>query len=170
MVVDLTAGTATGAEGSDTLVGINGIQGSESADTLIGDAGPNFIFGGGGDDHIEGRAGDDFLFGDTGTDLVDGGPERDTCFGESVPNCEPLHAGGDVPAGAYTTTRFARPFSFTIGDGWFTPTGDQPDALEFRKTRCAAKLRGRLLVSPPARSTAPNRQRGGRSAPPSRLV
>lgn len=133
VVVDLTAGTATGAEGSDTLVGINGIQGSESADTLIGDAGPNFIFGGGGDDHIEGRAGDDFLFGDTGTDLVDGGPERDTCFGESVPNCEPLHAGGDVPAGAYTTTRFARPFSFTIGDGWFTPTGDQPDALEFQR-------------------------------------
>jgi Ca2+-binding RTX toxin-like protein len=133
VVVDLTAGTASGPEGADTLVGIDHIQGSESADTLIGDAGPNFILAGGGDDHIEGRGGDDFLIGDRGTDLVDGGPDLDSCFGESVPNCEPLHAGGDVPAGAYTTTRFARPFSFTIGDGWFTPSGDQPDALEFQR-------------------------------------
>ena len=133
VVVDLTAGTATGAEGSDTLVGIDDIQGSESADTLIGDAGPNFILAGGGGDHVEGRGGDDFLIGDRGTDLVDGGPDLDSCFGESVPNCEPFHAGGDVPAGAYTTTRFARPFSFTIGGGWWTPSGDQPDALELQR-------------------------------------
>jgi len=133
VVVDLTAGTASGSEGADTLVGIDDIQGSESADTLIGDAGPNFILAGGGGDHIEGRAGDDFLIGDRGTDLVDGGPDLDSCFGESVPNCEPLHAGGDVSAGTYTTTRFERPFSFTISDGWSTPSGDQPDALELQR-------------------------------------
>ena len=133
VVVDLTAGTASGPEGADTLVGINDIQGSESADTLIGDAGPNFMFAGGGDDHIEGRGGDDLLFGDAGTDLVDGGPELDSCFGESVSNCEPLHAGGTLPGGTYTTTRFERPFLFTIGDGWTTPTGDQPTALELQR-------------------------------------
>ena len=54
---DLAAGTSTdGLGGTDTLINIEGVIGSSSADTLRGDAnGSNYLEGGGGNDIIDGR-------------------------------------------------------------------------------------------------------------------
>jgi Ca2+-binding RTX toxin-like protein len=84
--VDLGAGTATG-QGTDTLVNIDGVDGTKFDDMLTGSAGSNFIAGLGGNDTIDGagNAGDfdspatidelrfDFLAGDGGDDTLTGG-------------------------------------------------------------------------------------------------
>lgn len=97
VVVDLTAGTAVG-EGSDTLSGIQLVEGSRFDDAITGDAAPNTLNGGDGDDVIVGGDGDDSLGGGdgndsldggNGNDALDGGPGTDTCTnGENVGNCE----------------------------------------------------------------------------------
>ena len=53
LTVNLAAGTSLG-EGSDTLHGIENVQGTSDNDTLIGDAGPNILNGGEGNDRIRG--------------------------------------------------------------------------------------------------------------------
>jgi serralysin len=87
VVVDLSTGRGYGgtAEG-DWLVDIEGLFGSEYADTLTGNALANVLYGHGGNDYLVGRDGDDYLnggFGDdmltpgSGVDFVDGGPDND---------------------------------------------------------------------------------------------
>jgi Ca2+-binding RTX toxin-like protein len=92
VVIDLTAGTATG-EGNDTLVSIEDVYASRYDDTVIADSQTNFIYGlegndllrglgntdrlngGAGNDTLEGGEGDnDSLSGGFGDDLLDGGP------------------------------------------------------------------------------------------------
>nr|WP_283825364.1 calcium-binding protein [Bradyrhizobium diazoefficiens] len=52
------AGHATGAtEGTDTFTGVNAVQGSTYADTLLGSSLSNTFTGLGGDDYIDGRGG-----------------------------------------------------------------------------------------------------------------
>lgn len=106
VIVDLEARTAEG-EGSDVVVDIEHVDGSEFNDVLTGDSADNQLFGYGGYDHIEGGHGGDLLDGgdnnDTldggpGDDLLDGGPGFDfldggiginTCInGEDVVNCD----------------------------------------------------------------------------------
>lgn len=88
VVVDLTAGTATG-EGTDTLTGIGQVFGSRHDDMIIGDVNANSLYGGLGTDTISGAAGDDKLDGGHGTDTLDGGDGTDTCTsGETVTSCE----------------------------------------------------------------------------------
>lgn len=87
VTVDLANGTATG-QGSDTLVDIDGADGSTFDDQLTGTSGSNFFFGGEGNDTINsgGNAGestdatsvDEFRF-----DFVLGGPGNDTITGGS---------------------------------------------------------------------------------------
>jgi Ca2+-binding RTX toxin-like protein len=60
---DLTVGTATGGEGTDTLTGIEDLEGSSFDDTLTGDSGENFFYPGEGNDIVVGGGGT--------TDLVD---------------------------------------------------------------------------------------------------
>ena len=63
------AGTASGADGNDTLVTHRmDIHGRPSTIQLTGDGGYNFIGGGGGNDTIDGAGGDDGLFGGDGND------------------------------------------------------------------------------------------------------
>ena len=57
--VNLGAGTATGADGNDTLVGMGGVQGGAHADHLIGSAGDNYLEGRGGNDTLDGGDGRD---------------------------------------------------------------------------------------------------------------
>lgn len=72
--------TNDGSGGSDTLIGIEAVQGSLHSDVLIGDTQNNFlaglsgndtIYAGWGDDLIIGGAGSDYLFGDLGNDIFD---------------------------------------------------------------------------------------------------
>ena len=59
--VNLGTGTATGGEGNDVLLNIEGVYGSSFNDSLIGAA---------GNDTLNGRAGDDTLNGGTGFDFA----------------------------------------------------------------------------------------------------
>jgi serralysin len=60
--VNLALGTMSGAMGGGTITGIENVNGSPYADTLIGDAGANHIIGAGGADTILGGDGDDILW------------------------------------------------------------------------------------------------------------
>lgn len=84
VVVNLVTGTATGAAGTDRLVGIENIVGGSAADTLTGDAGANFLNGGAGNDIMDGGAGDDFLLGGLGNDSLTGGAGIDTASYETA--------------------------------------------------------------------------------------
>ena len=79
VVANLTAGTATG-QGTDTLVNIENLTGSDLADTLTGDGGANILRGGAGNDTISGMAGDDEIEGGTGDDVLIGGDGNDIFF------------------------------------------------------------------------------------------
>ncbi len=70
VAANLATGTATGADGSDTLANIENLVGSNSDDTLTGDAGVNVLSGGGGNDVFEGKGGQDTLDGGGGTDFT----------------------------------------------------------------------------------------------------
>ena len=78
VTVNLAAGTATGAMGSDFLVGIENVIGGHGNDTLIGDDGRNALSGGGGDDLLQGAGGPDVLLLGEGNDTAmgDRGPDR----------------------------------------------------------------------------------------------
>lgn len=98
VTVDLGSGSASGADGNDTLVSIENVIGSEFDDDLTGGGGANvlegrggndFLAGGAGDDTLLGGDGDDFLQGDfgennigvTGNDILDGGNGNDLLRG-----------------------------------------------------------------------------------------
>jgi Ca2+-binding RTX toxin-like protein len=92
VTVSLAAGRATG-EGTDRLLSIANVFGSDFADVITGDDLANRIVGGGGNDRISGRAGndilvgsigDDHLNGGDGTDTLRGGPGSDTCVSGPV--------------------------------------------------------------------------------------
>lgn len=73
VVVDLRLGTATGAQGTKQLRGIENVIGSAGNDTLRGDARANMLAGGEGDDLLEGYGGDDVLVLGGGSSQVSGG-------------------------------------------------------------------------------------------------
>ena len=77
------------AEG-DILVSVEQVHGSDLGDGLDGNQSANTLIGGGGDDFIRGRAGrdtllgglgDDFIRGDEGNDLIQGEEDDDRLFG-----------------------------------------------------------------------------------------
>jgi Ca2+-binding RTX toxin-like protein len=95
--IDLSAWRASSESlGEDTLLNLENVVGSYHDDTIIGDDGPNRLYGGPngydsgrripmGNDRLVGRAGDDFLDGLDDTvgsdhfDSVDGGEGNDSC-------------------------------------------------------------------------------------------
>ena len=86
--INLVTGIAAGPGiGTDTLINIQNVIGSDDGDHIIGNAENNIIFGSAGDDHLEGGDGDDILDGGfddparasevTGNDLIEGGAGND---------------------------------------------------------------------------------------------
>ncbi|MEX0317297.1 MAG: spondin domain-containing protein [Ruegeria sp.] len=72
---------------TDTLIGIENVEGSNDADVLVGDGNANVLNGNDGDDVLSGLggadvlnggAGDDTLSGGGGVDIIDGGEGIDT--------------------------------------------------------------------------------------------
>ncbi len=120
---DLTAGTATG-EGTDTLTGIEDLEGSGFDDTLTGDDGPNWFWPGHGNDTVDGGGSlyDGVIFyyspaavtvdltagtatGDgtdtlTGVEEVSGSQHDDTISGDAGPNSLWGGSGNDSILGA----------------------------------------------------------------------
>ena len=68
----------TGADGSDTLISIENLEGSDFNDTLRGNASANVLTGGDGADTLDGGDGDDRLIGGAGDDTLNGGAATDT--------------------------------------------------------------------------------------------
>ena len=66
VTVDLSSGTASGADGNDTLVAIEDIHGSAFDDQLTGDGGDNFISAGDGNDVVVAGGGEDYVLGGLG--------------------------------------------------------------------------------------------------------
>ena len=84
--VSLTDGvfsSATGADGNDTLVGIENVTGSAYDDNILGNNVANQLEGWDGHDFMRGRDGNDTLFGSNGDDYLDGGLGDDTLNGGS---------------------------------------------------------------------------------------
>lgn len=84
VTVDLaiTGSQNTGGGGLDLLIGIEGLIGTDYADTLNGTAGFNRFTGGAGSDRIDGRGGNDFMSCGDGNDTVSGGSGNDTIYGD----------------------------------------------------------------------------------------
>ncbi len=83
VVVNLGAGVGTDGFGnSETLVNIDGVNGTDVNDTLTGNAGANVLNGNGGDDLIfDGGAGTDTLNGGLGNDFLIASADNDLLFG-----------------------------------------------------------------------------------------
>lgn len=122
VVVNLATGTASdGWGGTDTLVDIRLVRGSNFNDSITGDGNNNLLEGGGGNDTVDGGAGNDFIAyssassaividlatgtssitGGQGTDSwvnvegVRGGDFNDTMFGDGGDNVFEGQAGSD---------------------------------------------------------------------------
>lgn len=80
--VSLAAGTASGGDASgDVISGFEHVWGSNSADTLTGDGGANWIVGNDGNDALVGGAGADTLEGGNGSDWLRGDAGADSIVG-----------------------------------------------------------------------------------------
>ena len=97
VTVDLDNTTANqGHALGDTLISIEGLDGSAFADDLRGNGDANIIRAYGGDDTVNGAGEDDVLHGGIGNDSVGGGLGNDTIFGEGDDDILIGHAGNDV--------------------------------------------------------------------------
>lgn len=67
--LDLTGAQNTIGAGTDTLTGMESLQGSSFADTLTGNSSGNSLDGGDGDDVLIGKGGADTLTGGNGADI-----------------------------------------------------------------------------------------------------
>ena len=85
VTVNLASGTASGF-GSDTLTGVEKIDGTNYSDNLTGDDSNNSLLGMGGNDVMHGGAGNDIIDGGSGNDIIDGGAGADAMTGD----------GGDI--------------------------------------------------------------------------
>lgn len=111
VTADLVSGTADdGMGGTDTLLNIENLAGSEQGDVLSGDSGINRIEGRGGADTLDGLGGDDTLDGGDGADTVYGGAGDDTITGGDGDDILFGGTGGD-DSGFVTITTQEHEFS-----------------------------------------------------------
>jgi Ca2+-binding RTX toxin-like protein len=96
---DLTAQRAFGAEGADTLSGIEGLEGSGFGDSLVGNARNNSLYGVDGNDTLRGLDGNDDIFGGDQSDLLFGGAGRDYIMGGRGEDLLNGGAGNDIISG-----------------------------------------------------------------------
>jgi VCBS repeat-containing protein len=89
---------ATGGSGSDTLVGIEDLIGSNFNDTLTGDGNANSLTGSTGNDSLNGGGGNDLLMGGVGDDAMAGGTGDDIYIVDSTADTviEALGGGTDT--------------------------------------------------------------------------
>lgn len=100
----------TGAYDTDylqvTLTNVEGVEGTNSADHLIGSASDDWFSGLGGNDTVEGNDGHDVLYGGDGRDSLTGGAGHDDLYGGNAADYLDGGAGNDVLHGddGYTYT------------------------------------------------------------------
>jgi RTX calcium-binding nonapeptide repeat (4 copies)/Glycosyl hydrolase family 26 len=114
VTVDLRTQTATGADGTDTFIGIENVTGSGFVDKIDGDTGDNVLVGGNGNDIVAGQEGNDFVSGGDGDDLLYMGLGNDTADG-----------GNGIDTVSFSSS-FA-PVTVDLSKGW--ASGQGTDAL-----------------------------------------
>lgn len=118
-----------GQGGTDTLVAIETVTGSDFDDTLFGDAGANTLIGGAGRDVLLGLGGNDILIGGGGTpNQLQGGAGNDRYVVESNDTIVELAGGGIDTVETSTRTRFTLPAQVEVliytGSGDFVGQGN----------------------------------------------
>lgn len=93
----------TGGAGTDTLIGIENLDGSNFNDALTGDGLKNVLSGLAGADKLDGGAGDDTLYGGEGDDTLIGGTGRDRLSGSA--GNDTFKFGALAESGTAATTR-----------------------------------------------------------------
>lgn len=136
---------------TDTLRGIENLQGGAGSDHLVGNSGSNLLYGGDGNDELDGGAGDDILSGGNGDNIFVGGKGRDRIFlnadsksedtilYEDVTDGGNIHDGFDVIKGFSTdlnkgADRFDLGYLFTALDnasGEFTTVAERMQKIQF---------------------------------------
>lgn len=97
-----SADTIIGSTSDDNIVGMKGadyLEGGEGNDTLSGDFGADTLIGGDGDDTIDGGRGEDSIDGGIGNDGLEGGDSNDTLFGGTGDDSLDGGAGDDLLQG-----------------------------------------------------------------------
>lgn len=79
--LDGTPANVRGGQGTDTLVSIENLIGSDFDDRLVGNADDNVLTGGAGDDVLIGLDGNDTLYGGAGNDSLTGSGGDDLLYG-----------------------------------------------------------------------------------------
>ena len=82
VVASLSAGYGTAGDAAgDVFVSIEGLEGSNHADTLTGDGNGNTLYGYGGNDQLFGLSGNDWIHGGDHSDTLSGGDGMDCLVG-----------------------------------------------------------------------------------------
>lgn len=111
--VNLAAGTASGADGNDTLISIEWVIGSRFDDELVGSDGHDLLDGQQGNDTLLGGAGHDFFRGGAGDDLIEGGEGFDRVS----------HFGNPAATTGVTVSLLLQGAPQDTGHGWDTLIG-----------------------------------------------
>jgi Ca2+-binding RTX toxin-like protein len=83
VTVNLSTSLATGAGiGTDSLINIENVTGSQAGDVITGSTLANTLNGSAGNDTVDGGAGDDLVLGGAGTDSVLGSDGNDVVYGD----------------------------------------------------------------------------------------
>ena len=133
--LSITSAQNTGGGGTDRILNVENLYGSEFADTLTGNSGDNTLWGGGGNDTIFGGAGNDTLWGGAGNDTLDGGTGADLFMiqaglgndtviggagGSWIDAIELLDSSGNSYSGAFPTD-----WTLMLTSGSITSTGSE---------------------------------------------
>lgn len=120
----------TGSMGHDTLIGIEGISGSQYGDRLIGDNGNNSIYGNAGDDQIEGRSGNDSIVGGAGNDDIWGGRGDDIIYSTDNDGDDVIYGGAGSDLLDFTSVSEGVYVSLTAGVASYQGSEDQIHGIE----------------------------------------
>ena len=117
ITIDLAAGTATEAEGTDTLMNMSGAGGSDGNDTMTGNSETNVLVSFAGDDVIDTAGGDDLADGGDGLDEVGGGAGTDYLghLDHSTPVTVDMAAGTTEGDGSITDSDTFTGFEDVLG-------------------------------------------------------
>lgn len=128
VVVDLNLTTQTIASGVVlTMTSIENVNGTQSGDTLIGDANRNVMYAQGGDDSLYGGDGNDGLSGGDGDDYLVGGAGQDGLRGDAGADLFVFNPGDSVYGASDSIYDFTTDDQIVFTDG---PAGTNANYLE----------------------------------------
>ena len=115
VTVDLLVRRASGADGSDSLLGIENVVSGAGNDCLVGDALANILSGSAGNDSLSGGDGRDSLMGGDGNDRILGGTAGDSLMGNAGDDTLAGGTGADTLIGNLGNDHFI--FDAALGAG-----------------------------------------------------